>query len=192
MQLRISPGGRTSNSRRNRPELPPSSVTVTTAVRSACFGSAVYRFKPCRRVESPVPPPMDTMRSGSILNPFQSEGSHTPATQANAMVLERGRLVGKVTGERKELLSSLVVVFFCVHVLELEIVRFKHLITFETADIIDSFSSRQNLSAVVGTHARITLFYALPGACQGLVLWCFCTNRAFSAAGNLRSARRDA
>ena len=31
-QLRTSPGGRTPNSRRSRPELPPSSVTVTTAV----------------------------------------------------------------------------------------------------------------------------------------------------------------
>ena len=34
MQLRISPGGSTSNSRRSRPELPPSSVTVTIAVMS--------------------------------------------------------------------------------------------------------------------------------------------------------------
>ena len=34
MQLRMSPGGRTSNSRRSRPELPPSSVTVTMAVMS--------------------------------------------------------------------------------------------------------------------------------------------------------------
>jgi hypothetical protein len=34
MQLRMSPGGNTSNSRRSRPELPPSSVTVTTAVMS--------------------------------------------------------------------------------------------------------------------------------------------------------------
>jgi len=34
MQLRISPGGRTSKSRRRRPELPPSSVTVTIAVMS--------------------------------------------------------------------------------------------------------------------------------------------------------------
>ena len=35
MQLRMSPGGRMRFSRRNRPELPPSSVTVTMAVRSA-------------------------------------------------------------------------------------------------------------------------------------------------------------
>src|ERR1017187_4092727 len=34
MQLRMSPGGSTSNSRRRRPELPPSSVTVTMAVMS--------------------------------------------------------------------------------------------------------------------------------------------------------------
>jgi hypothetical protein len=65
-------------------------------------------------------------------------------------------------------LGGLVVVFVCGYVLELEIVRFKHLITFETAEIIDSFSSRENLGAVVGTHARIPLFYALPEACQGL------------------------
>ena len=34
MQFLMSPGGRTSKSRRRRPELPPSSVTVTTVVIS--------------------------------------------------------------------------------------------------------------------------------------------------------------
>jgi len=34
MQLRMSPGGSTRFSRRSRPELPPSSVTVTIAVSS--------------------------------------------------------------------------------------------------------------------------------------------------------------
>src|SRR5580704_314110 len=43
MQLRMSPGGSTRYSRRNRPELPPSSVTVTTAARSE-MGSGTRSF----------------------------------------------------------------------------------------------------------------------------------------------------
>ena len=46
MQLRMSPGGSTSNSRRRRPELPPSSLTVTIAVmsRSGAVESAALRI----------------------------------------------------------------------------------------------------------------------------------------------------
>lgn len=69
---------------------------------------------------------------------------------------------------RGELLSGLVVVFLGGDVFELEIIRLEDLVTFEATDVIDSFSSRQNLGPVVGTHARIPLFYALPKACQGL------------------------
>ena len=71
-QFRISPGGRTSNSLRSRPELPPSSVTVTTAAISrqegsvaAAVWSGTYCFKPCSSTESPVPPPIATTCSGS-------------------------------------------------------------------------------------------------------------------------------
>src|SRR6202040_2034271 len=69
MQLRISPGGRMRFSRRIRPELPPSSVTVTMAVRSLTglcrsAGSSrrrvTYSFSPRKRVDSPVPPPNAT------------------------------------------------------------------------------------------------------------------------------------
>src|SRR6267378_2361858 len=69
MQLRISPGGRMRFSRRRRPELPPSSVTVTMAVRSLTglwwFAQSsrrrvTYSFRPRNRVESPVPPPRAT------------------------------------------------------------------------------------------------------------------------------------
>src|SRR5215472_7406412 len=71
MQLRMSPGGKMRFSRRNRPELPPSSVTVTMAARSEMGRSAVASssgrrttcsFKPRNKVESPVPPPKATMR----------------------------------------------------------------------------------------------------------------------------------
>src|SRR5271155_5205351 len=73
MQLRMSPGGSTRYSRRKRPELPPSSVTVTTAARSA-IGSGVrsflrvatYSFSPRSTVESPVPPPSATIRTGTV------------------------------------------------------------------------------------------------------------------------------
>src|SRR5258707_359009 len=69
MQLRISPGGRMRFSRRRRPELPPSSVTVTMAVRSltGLWGFAAssrrrvtYFLSPRRRVDRPVPPPSAT------------------------------------------------------------------------------------------------------------------------------------
>src|SRR5438132_10918484 len=56
-QSRMSPGGRMPSSRRSRPELPPSSNTVTTAVRLL-----VNSFNPRSSVERPVPPPMTTMR----------------------------------------------------------------------------------------------------------------------------------
>src|SRR5437879_5559265 len=56
-QSRMSPGGRMPSSRRSRPELPPSSNTVTTAVRLL-----VNSFSPRSSVERPVPPPMTTMR----------------------------------------------------------------------------------------------------------------------------------
>src|SRR5262249_6843994 len=64
MQLRMSPGGSTSKSRRRRPELPPSSVTVTTAEMSRPGSHATYFFNPCSKAESPVPPPIDTTRRG--------------------------------------------------------------------------------------------------------------------------------
>src|SRR5580704_10173224 len=70
MQLRMSPGGSTRYSRRRRPELPPSSVTVTTAARSligwrsdSCLRRATKCFNPRSSIESPVPPPMATTRT---------------------------------------------------------------------------------------------------------------------------------
>src|SRR5258707_3129249 len=71
MQLRMSPGGRMRFSRRKRPELPPSSVTVTMAARSAMGRSVLARssvrrmtssLRPRRSVERPVPPPRATTR----------------------------------------------------------------------------------------------------------------------------------
>ena len=56
MQLRMSPGGNDPSSSRNRPELPPSSVTVTMTDR--CPGPF---FKPRNNVDSPVPPPIETI-----------------------------------------------------------------------------------------------------------------------------------
>src|ERR1700722_10987390 len=71
MQLRMSPGGRMRFSRRRRPELPPSSVTVTIAVRLEIGCSVLIssrrretRFlRPRSNVESPVPPPRATTLS---------------------------------------------------------------------------------------------------------------------------------
>src|SRR5262245_31138468 len=70
MQFRISPGGSIWNSSLKRPELPPSSVTVTTAVSvsiqgnllSAATGSGRAKaLSPANSVERPVPPPIDTI-----------------------------------------------------------------------------------------------------------------------------------
>ena len=61
----MSPGGRTRKSRRKRPELPPSSVTVTMAVIETVGRSGTAQaFSPLRSVDSPLPPPMETMRRG--------------------------------------------------------------------------------------------------------------------------------
>src|SRR6266576_2661658 len=71
MQLRISPGGRIRFSRRRRPELPPSLVTVTMAARSTmgrcAVGNGSWRgttccLRPRSKAESPVPPPRATTR----------------------------------------------------------------------------------------------------------------------------------
>src|SRR5262249_769021 len=69
----MSPGGRTENSPRSRPELLPSSVTVTIAVNDIrglipdCPASGSrYGFSPLSRVASPVPPPMATLLIGAI------------------------------------------------------------------------------------------------------------------------------
>ena len=51
-QLRKSPGGMMPNSLRKRPEDPPSSAEVTTAVQLL-----VMYFMPRSKVERPVPPP---------------------------------------------------------------------------------------------------------------------------------------
>ena len=54
-QLRRSPGAMISRSCRIRPDDPPSSATVTTAVRLY-----VFVFNPRSMTERPVPPPMTT------------------------------------------------------------------------------------------------------------------------------------
>ena len=58
----MSPIASTLRSRRNRPLLPPSSLTVTMAVSEAT--SASERLRPRSTTGSPVPPP-----SATIFNP---------------------------------------------------------------------------------------------------------------------------
>ncbi len=62
MQFLMSPGGSIPHSCLRRPELPPSSVTATTAVMFL-----VKPLRPASRVERPVPPPIVT-----ILGPRES------------------------------------------------------------------------------------------------------------------------
>src|SRR3954451_22905002 len=81
MQLRMSPGGRISKSRLSRPDLPPSSVTVTTAAMSRLGPADVATsaaptaccLSPESSVERPVPPPIETTRYG--LCRFRSPGT---------------------------------------------------------------------------------------------------------------------
>src|SRR5215469_3615208 len=70
MQFLISPGGSIWNSSLKRPELPPSSVTVTTAVSVSIHGNlsspaagsgGENALSPASSVERPVPPPIDTI-----------------------------------------------------------------------------------------------------------------------------------
>src|SRR5882757_216389 len=95
MQFRMSPGGSILKSSRNRPDEPPSSVTVTTAESSRMLhgnegqgtgvgawtpgafpiriprrrsGVTTYRFSPRSRVDNPVPPPIATTRSSFSLD----------------------------------------------------------------------------------------------------------------------------
>ena len=57
MQLRMSPTGAMPSSSRSLPDEPPSSATVTIAVRLL-----VACLSPRSRVDWPVPPPMATIR----------------------------------------------------------------------------------------------------------------------------------
>ena len=57
MQLRMSPTAGMPSSSRSAPDEPPSSATVTIAVRLA-----VCSFRPRRSAERPVPPPIATIR----------------------------------------------------------------------------------------------------------------------------------
>src|SRR5690625_3343100 len=59
--MRRSPGGSTPNSPRNRPEEPPSSATVTTAVRSSETWRSAWRD-----AKSPWPPPSATMEGPRV------------------------------------------------------------------------------------------------------------------------------
>src|SRR4051794_23340629 len=60
MQLRMSPGGRTPNSLRSRPEEPPSSVTVTTPASWHRRSVPTWCLSPRSNAERPVPPPIAT------------------------------------------------------------------------------------------------------------------------------------
>ena len=55
-QFLKSPGAIIWKSSRNRPEEPPSSATVTIAVKFV-----VLLFNPRRSIDNPVPPPMTTI-----------------------------------------------------------------------------------------------------------------------------------
>ena len=65
MQLRMSPTGGMPSYSRSTPDEPPSSATVTMAVRLL-----VCSLRPRSRVDRPVPPPMATIRGPRARNRF--------------------------------------------------------------------------------------------------------------------------
>ena len=65
MQLRMSPTAGIPSSVRSTPDEPPSSATVTTAVRFD-----VCSLRPRRSADRPVPPPIATMRGPRARNRF--------------------------------------------------------------------------------------------------------------------------
>ena len=65
MQLRMSPTAGTPRTSRSAPDEPPSSATVTTAVRLL-----VCSLRPRSRTDSPVPPPIATIRGPRARNRF--------------------------------------------------------------------------------------------------------------------------
>ena len=65
MQFRMSPTGGIPSSSRRAPDEPPSSATVTIAVRLL-----VCSFIPRRNAERPVPPPIATILGPRARNRF--------------------------------------------------------------------------------------------------------------------------
>src|ERR1019366_4337470 len=106
MQLRMSPGGSTSNSRRKRPELPPSSVTVTMAVMStegiAGPAGRAEGFNPARTLDNPFPPPMATTRSGEWSFMRESWAPESPSLPRVLIRIEQGAERG-LMGQRSEI-----------------------------------------------------------------------------------------
>src|SRR5688572_26490999 len=108
MQLRMSPGGSIPNSLRRTPELPPSSVTVTIAPRSAMVqapSASTYFLRPRSSVERPVPPPIATMLSplesiGAILSCADAVSAHAPGALIELLpdVLKRVRVLPPADG----------------------------------------------------------------------------------------------
>src|SRR5436305_2822462 len=86
MQLRMSPGGSTPNSRRSRPEEPPSSVTVTTPVSWASRGVPTWCLSPRSSAERPVPPPMAAREEPAAAGGEVPAGSGEPDELTEARV----------------------------------------------------------------------------------------------------------
>ena len=94
----MSPGGSTPNSRRSRPELPPSSVTVTTAVTvSVPIGRLPARARrgprgrpgdPCRRRS-----PRCAERVVACLRPVYSEAAGESGRGVRSGSVERGNRI---------------------------------------------------------------------------------------------------
>src|SRR2546421_3685990 len=116
MQWRIAPGGSIRNPSRRRPDLPPSSETVTMAESASSQRpprpwSPTSSFRPESAVDSPVPPPMATSfrprsrlgcKSFWLLNGETGARSVEPG-RAHALaeiILERHGLSKGVKGEK--------------------------------------------------------------------------------------------
>src|SRR5215218_2502822 len=93
----MSPGGRTPNSRRGRPEEPPSSVTVTTPVSCLRRSDPTWCFSPRRSTDRPVPPPTATSFLPGPVSRSDSRSGETEELAVVAVLADFGK-VGVVVG----------------------------------------------------------------------------------------------
>src|SRR5689334_15079526 len=162
MQFRMSPGGRMSKSRRSRPELPPSSVTVTTAAISTAgrpasalsFATRACFFSPDNSVDNPVPPPIDTIRSGALSRILSAGETRVRIgmTPSDAPGSHEGR------GNRSTAFFWLFVFFFFVNGNRVQVFGFEYLTAVEAAYIVDAIPAVKKLGSLVLTslHSEVT------------------------------------
>ena len=187
MQFRMSPGGKVSKSRRNRPELPPSSLTVTIAAISSCTRAVspscipcAYRFRPESKLRDRSPPPIETTHIGRTKSPLLCS---VILVKGVTLVARRGE--SEMNGCRActlrgtEVCSGIhdvhelsrlrggpsaaflrLLFFFLVNGNRVQVLGFEDLVAIEASDVIDTVATIKKLGSLVLTslHGELNLF----------------------------------